>query len=154
MDKLDDTDEFSALQHWSTFGQKGAPPAQRVISSNWKTNPFEQPVTGTWDQSIPREELPKILVGFLPGPMDDKWFVYADGPDAQGNGTLHMHRSWTGDKIIQANFAITLDGDGKFAERDAHFTSITWESSGGLTEAEAKDMAKEVCNWCMDVKLP
>jgi len=31
--------------------------------------------------------------------MEDKWFVYADGPDAKGYITLHLHRSWTGIKV-------------------------------------------------------
>jgi hypothetical protein len=124
-----------------------------VISSDWKTKPFEQPVTGAWDQSIPRSDLPKMLLGFLPRAVEENWFVYADGPDAHGNSTLHKYCSWTGDKIIEANFAIELD-DGEFAERDTHFTTITWKSSNSLTEEEAKDTTKEVCNWCMDIKLP
>lgn len=32
------------------------------------------------------------------GASEDKWFVYADGPDAEGHIRLHMHRSWTGKK--------------------------------------------------------
>jgi hypothetical protein len=32
------------------------------------------------------------------GANEDKWFVYADGPDPEGHIRLHMHRSWTGKK--------------------------------------------------------
>jgi hypothetical protein len=152
------SDEFNALRHWSEFGQRGKPATERVTATNWKTHPFEKPVTSNWNQLIPRGELPKLLNGFQPTAMEDKWFVYADGPDAQGNAILHMYRSWTGFKMAEVKLVIELDEDGEFAEKDPYFTEITWESDAerikGQTEEQAKTMAKEVCNWCMDVELP
>ena len=154
-DKLN-ANEVAAIRHWSLFGQKGTSPAQRVTSSDKTTKPFEKPATAAWDQPIPHSELPRLTLGFLPGAMEDKWFVYADGPDPQGNGILHMHRSWTGYKEIEATFRFELDEDGKSAEKDARFTTISWETSKKvvLEEEEAKNTAKEVCNWCMGIKLP
>lgn len=152
------SDEFNALRHWAEFGQRGEPATKRVTAENWKTHPFEKPVTAKWNQSIPRAELPKLLHGFQPTAMEDKWFVYADGPDTQGNAILHMYRSWTGFKMAEVKLVIELDEDGKLAEKDAFFTEITWESDPERlrekTEEEAKTMVKEVCNWCMDVQLP
>lgn len=41
---------------------------------------------------------------------------------------------------------------------DARFTEIVWESSlnryRDQTEEGAKELAREVCRWCMDVELP
>jgi hypothetical protein len=99
-----------------------------------------------------------LLNGFQPTAMEDKWFVYADGPDAQGNAILHMYRSWTGFKMAELKLVIELDEAGEFAEKDSYFTEITWESDTermkGQTEEKAKTMVKEVCKWCMDIQLP
>ena len=89
--------------------------------------------------------------------MEDKWFVYADGPDAQGNAVVHMFRSWTGYKMVELKIKVPLDDDGEFEEEDSKVTEITWESSKerhrDQTEEGAKSMAREVCNWVLDVKL-
>lgn len=156
--KLED-DEFTALQHWAEYGQKGDPPKQRTTAGAWKKDPFEQQATASWDQAIPSSVLPKLLLGFHPEAMEDKWFVYTDRPDAGGTGAIHLHRSWTGFKIVEAKFVVKIDGIGAFrADEDAQFTEITWESSssrwGDPSEENAKQTVKNVCGWCMDVKLP
>jgi hypothetical protein len=150
-----------AIFHWSEFGRRGEPSTKRATAGDLGPEPlpFQKPVTSIWDQVIPRNDLPKLLNGFVPTAMEDKWFVYAEGPDAQGNALLHMHRSWTGYKMAEVKLAIELDKDGKFAERDAHFTEVTWETDddryrGGQTEGGAKSMVVEVCNWCLGAKLP
>ncbi|KAJ9610456.1 hypothetical protein H2200_005233 [Cladophialophora chaetospira] len=153
MEKQLSPDEVSALRHWSTFGQKGEPPAQRVTSKDQKTKPIEKPATAAWDQLIPHPEIPKLLLGFQPRAMEDKWFVYTDGPDAQGNGVVHMFRSWTGMKMIEARFTVRLDDDGEVAKQDARFTELVWETAHGLTEDEAVDMARGVCEWCMGMRM-
>ncbi|KAF1994666.1 hypothetical protein P154DRAFT_367764 [Amniculicola lignicola CBS 123094] len=151
-------DQFNSLRHWSLYGQRGEPAAKRAISTDWNTHTFEKPVTSPWNQQISRTELPKLLQGFQPGGMEDKWFVYADGPDAQGNAVLHMFRSWTGYKLIELELVIELNEDGEVMEKDSYITEITWESNNERiveqTEEKAKTMAKEVCNWVLGVKLP
>ena len=144
--------EASAIRRWSTFGQKGTPPTDRVTSAGRKLKPFDKPATATWDQVIPQLELPKLLLGFQPRAMEGKWVVYVDGPDAQGKGIVHMHRSWTGMKMFEARFSGQVDEDGKAVE-DARFTEITWESSHGVVEEKAKQWTREVCGWCMDMKM-
>jgi hypothetical protein len=150
-------DQLSAVRHWSEFGQKGEPSTRRVQSPEWKTSGFETPVTSTWNIQIPRTELPKLINGFLPREMEDKWFVYADGPDAEGNAVVHMFRSWTGHKMAELKIKVPLDDDGEFIEEDSKITEITWESSEerhkSQTEEGAKAMARQVCNWVLDVKL-
>ena len=44
--------------------------------------------------------------------MEEKWFIYADGPDALGTVVVHMHRSWTGFKTIEIKFKVPLDDNG------------------------------------------
>ena len=150
--------ERAALGHWSTFGQKGEPPKSRVLSSECKAKPFVAPITSPWNQMVPRDEISKVLNGFRAEAMEDKWVVYADGPDAQGRAVVHMCRSWTGHKILELKFQLPTEDDGPFVDGDAWITEIIWESSQeryrNQTEAGAKELAKQVCKWCMDVCLP
>ena len=158
MEQTLNPDEFGALRHWSIFGRKGEPSTRRVQSKDWsEASSFEIPVTSAWDVPIPRTELSKLINGFQPRAMEDKWFVYADEPDAQGNAVVHMFRSWMGHKMAELKIRVPLDDDGEFAGEGPKITEITWESDPerhrNQTEEGAKAMAREVCNWVLDVKL-
>lgn len=88
---------------------------------------------------------------------EDKWFVYADGPDESGEVRLHMHRSWTRGKQVELVIDAGFDGYGKTGE-GASITSIIWESDPGKKWKDAdvdtyKEVAREVCNWILDVRL-
>ena len=151
-------DEFAALKHWSTYGRPGEPPAERVKPSDRKTHLFKKRVQSVWNVPILPDQLPKLLNGFLPRQMEDKWVVYADGPDAEGRAMVHMIRSWTRSKIIE----IVIDGAGNYGEKEMEvqprITGITWESSKDVVriqdEKGAKAMARETCNWVLGVALP
>ena len=149
---VDDDNELVALEHWRRTRRR------RTTATDWNTKPFQQPVTASWDQPIPYPELSNLLLGVLPRDMDDRWFIYVDGADAQGNGVLHMYRSWTGFKNFEAKFVMMMDGNGEVRREDGRFTEITWESDrsrlNGVTEEDAKEMVKGVCNSIMDINLP
>jgi hypothetical protein len=152
------SDEFSALRHWSLFGQKGEPSIRRVKGNDWgEPSSFQIPVTSAWNVLIPHTELSKLINGFQPRAMEDKWFVYADGPDIRGNAVVHMFRSWTGHKMAELKIHVPLDENGKVTEENSKITEITWESDPerhrNQTEEGAKTMAREVCNWVLDAKL-
>jgi hypothetical protein len=89
--------------------------------------------------------------------MEDEWFVYVDGPDAQGNAVVHMFRGWAGRKMAELKIHVPLGDDGEFAEEDSKITEIPWESDPerhrNQTKEEAKAMVREACNWVLDVKL-
>lgn len=87
---------------------------------------------------------------------EDKWAVYADGPDAKGRAKLHMHRSWTGMKVIELVMQVGGDDDGT----SACVTHIFWQggaypSIGDEEEEEmaAKREALTVCEWVLGVDL-
>jgi hypothetical protein len=50
------------------------------------------------------DEFALIQQGFVPGAMEDKWFIYYD------DDWLRFHRSWTGTFIYAVKFARTPDG--------------------------------------------
>ncbi|KAK4207693.1 hypothetical protein QBC37DRAFT_433078 [Rhypophila decipiens] len=147
---------MDALRHWSAYGQKGHPSSTRVTASQWKHNPFVQPKPVQWERTVPHASLTKLLNGFEPQAMEDKWFIYADGPDTEGNATVHMHRSWTGHKIVELKIKIPLTDAGEVKEEDAKITELIWESDKkayNASEDDAKVTAQEVCRWVLHVEL-
>jgi hypothetical protein len=150
--------EFQAIKHWSNYGQRGAPSKERVLASDWQTEAFSKPVETTWDQAVPRTEVPKIINGFKPGAMEDKWFVYSDGPDANGKVAMYMYRSWTGYKLFEVEMQIEMNEEFEPADKDAKFTKIVYETDEtkfrNAGAGSAKDMVNKVCNWCLGVQWP
>ncbi|KAF2439170.1 hypothetical protein P171DRAFT_436505 [Karstenula rhodostoma CBS 690.94] len=147
--------DTTGLMHWSIYGRRGNPSTTRATASSWQYKPFSKPVTQPWDHVIPYSELPKLLHGFVPGEMEDKWFVYADGPDAQGNAAVHFYRSWTGFYMVEAKLVMEVDEKGEVREKDARFTEITWETDreryNGDMDAQGTVLA--VAEWCMMCQL-
>jgi hypothetical protein len=109
----------------------------------------------SWDHVIPRGELPKLLNGVTPRQMEDKWFVYADGPDAHGNATLHIHRSWTGYKMVEAKLVMEVNENGEVVDTDARFTELTWETNRERYNGnmDAPDTVLNVAEWCMGCQI-
>ena len=144
--------ERAALSNWSLYGQKSDPPNRRVQASEFNAKPFVTPIISSWNQPVPGAEVPKLLNGFDAPEMEDKWIVYADGPDEQGQATVHMLRSWTGFKMMELKLQVPED------EGDAHIVEIIWESSQeryrDQNEEGAKAVAMEVCRWCLNVVWP
>ena len=90
---------------------------------------------------------------------EDKWFVYSEGPDADGRVELHMYRSWTGFKMVQLSIQTNPFHEGDIHESTglAEITSITWEVNPGMDEEEdwewAESTALGVCEWVLNVDL-
>jgi hypothetical protein len=147
----------STLAHWASYGQMGNPSEKRVTAPEWTTVPFNSPKRSAWVVPIPSDQLTKLLNGFRPSDMEDKWFVYADGPDAEGHAALHMYRSWTGYETIKLDIEVADEEKKGAGAGKTQITAITWESDEekikNTSEKLAKEMALEVCNWVLGVKL-
>ncbi|KAI3400382.1 hypothetical protein diail_3399 [Diaporthe ilicicola] len=112
---------------------------------------MKNPATAPWNLGISRNDVEKLLRGFKPAAMEDRWMCRADAPDARGDFVVHVHRSWTGDEAFRMNVVLAVVGSDKTSanidERHATITDITWdrgESSFLATEVEAKDLATSV----------
>jgi hypothetical protein len=116
-------------------------PSDRVTGSTWETHPIKNPKTAPWNIPISLDDFNKLIKGFQPQEMEDRWMCRADGPDAQGNITVYMFRSWTGHEHYQITATSPPDGKG------AKITGITWESgkNGDVPEEEAKEWAINIC---------
>lgn len=102
-------------------------------SSGPKLFPMANPVTATWEVPISSTDRSKLLEGFSPQDMDDKWYLHADGPDAQGNSVLRMYRSWTGHEQI----ALTV--------QQTKISQIQWNKQEDVEEKDAKNLANNLC---------
>lgn len=147
--------DTTGILHWSVYGRCGAPSTTRATASSWDHQPFSKPVTQPWDHLIPYSELTKLLQGFVPEEMEDKWFVYADGPDAQGNAVIRFYRSWTGYHMVEAKLAMEVDEKGQVKEEDARFTELTWETDRERYngDMDAPGTVLGVAQWCMSCQL-
>ncbi len=89
--------------------------------------------------------------------MDDKWFIYADGPDADGNAFLNMCYTSKWEEMIKLDIKTTGDREDETQAWNAEITAITWETAEDRVRRASEDMAKyealEVCNWILGVKL-
>jgi hypothetical protein len=184
-------EQADLIRHWSAYGQRGKTPDHRVGPYEWRHEPFSQYISTEWHVAIRPDQLPLLILGFLPRKTsntdlysrdilgvgetmmthifmstsqnpnvtasEDKWFVYADGPDEKEQVRLHAHRSWTGYKMFELFIDAGYDGYGK----DGHGASITeikWESDPekAWKDGDAKayiEAARQVCSWVLNVHL-
>lgn len=110
-------------------------------SSTFDRIPMENPATAAWEVPISEADHSKLLKGFWPRDMDDKWHLHADNPDTEGNSVLRMYRSWTGAEQI----ALTV--------QQTKITQIQWNQQGEVGEKEAKDLAKALCQGLLGCDL-
>ncbi|KAH8767233.1 hypothetical protein F5883DRAFT_521859 [Diaporthe sp. PMI_573] len=116
--------------------------------------------TAPWNLGISRSDVEKLLRGFKPAAMEDRWMCRAGAPDARGDFVVHVHRSWTGDEVLRMNVVLAVpDGDKASAHTDdryAAITDVTWDRGEGsflANESEAKDLATGVCRGVLGCHL-
>lgn len=156
-----DPEQFAALEHHVNYGAPSTPPTERVLKDDFgaaRAGPLLKPKTAAWDKFVPASEVQKILNGFMPRDMDDKWFVYTDGPDEHGRSIIHFYRSWTMYKLLEVTMMLPLDDEGQTVNQDARLTEIARTDdrdvyNDEMSEQEAVEMALGVFKWCMHVKL-
>ncbi|KAF4828239.1 hypothetical protein CGCTS75_v007593 [Colletotrichum tropicale] len=112
---------------------------------------MKNPTTAPWDLNVSRDDVEKLLRGFRPAAMEDRWMFRADEPDVRGDFVVHVHRSWTGDELLRVNVVLAAPGGGappaNTNEPHASITDITWDRGDGgflSTEAEAKELATDL----------
>lgn len=144
--------ERASLFHHAVFGAPSTPPTDRVASDDWKQEPIEQPDTLTCTLTFPRDNLDAVIRGFQPKAMEDKWFIYADGPDDKGHVVVHMIRSWTGYRSYEAHIS-TVSGDG--TSGDPCITKLIWETGPRMNVSREKvvDMVKGVFQYVLGIQL-
>ena len=100
----------------------------------------------------------RLIHGFRPRNIHDKWLVYSVDPDPQGIVQIHFVRHQTGYESAELRIRAEVDADGKVqAGKDAMLEEMVWESDygrvQGVGEFMAKDIVKEACRWVLEVEL-
>ncbi|KAI1735357.1 hypothetical protein F4680DRAFT_435637 [Xylaria scruposa] len=144
----------------------GQPQTRAQASDLRRLIPFERPHSSPWVVPLPEGAVSKLLLGFRGSSMDDRYFVYADGPSGDGEAVVHIHRSWTGYALAAITIKIPCGRDGQ-PDPDcdsSKITKITYEASQkrwdyemiGLANLDtAKGFAMHVCgDWVFDIKFP
>jgi hypothetical protein len=149
--------QAKAIAHLADFGRIGNPSPTRVVASVSKLKPFKKPQHSAWSLPIPAYQLGKLLSSFSPeAGKDDKWYIYADGPDADGHAALHMNSS-TGEPWFKLDIKTTGDEEDENEAWNAEITAITWETHEDRVRHPSEEMAKfrvlEACNWVLGVQL-
>ncbi|KAJ4299769.1 hypothetical protein N0V90_005015 [Kalmusia sp. IMI 367209] len=127
---------------------------KRVLASDMRTTPFPaSPLVQTvpWNVFLTPNQAYSLVMGFIPKDMEDKWFIYAEGPDRSGKLKVHFHRSWTGMKIAELFVLIDLKGEGA-----GKIVGIKWNGSdqtNGLEQEEVKYMISTACLFVLGVDL-
>ncbi|WJH39279.1 hypothetical protein N7E02_20800 [Aliirhizobium terrae] len=75
-----------------------------------RCEPFGKVENIPYRDSFSPEEFQRIKAGFEPKAMEDKWMIYFE------DGSLFLHRSWTGLGVYRVNFE---ESDGGARVRDA-----------------------------------
>jgi len=128
--------------------------ATKVLASDMQTSSFPNSSrinTVAWNVYLTPEQGFNLVMGFKPSQMEDKWFIYSEGPDNSGKLKVHFHRSWTGLKIAELFVLIDLKGLGA-----GKIVGIKWngsEQTNGMSEEEAKYMIATTCAWVLKVEI-
>ncbi|KAH7561568.1 hypothetical protein J3E72DRAFT_437162 [Bipolaris maydis] len=125
---------------------------ERVVPNALLTKPFPgNPQITSWNIFLPPSQIYSLYLGHAPQEMEDKWFIYSEGPDQAGKLKVHFHRSWTGTKV--AELFVVMDTKGEGAGK---IVGIKWnggEDMNWMSEEEAKYMIRTACRWQLNVHL-
>ena len=126
----------------------------RALKTDMQTSSFPDSVrvqTVSWNVFLAPEQVFNLVMGFKPKQMEDKWFIYAEGPDQSGKLKVHFHRSWTGLKIAELFILVDLKGLGAGKIVGIKFNGS--EQTNGMDEEEAKYMVSTTCAWVLGVNM-
>lgn len=107
--------------------------------------------TVSWNVFLTPEQAVSLVMGFKPKTLQDKWFIYSEGPDQSGKLKVHFHRSWTGLKIAELFILIDLKGLGAGKIVGIKFNGT--EQTNSMDEEEARYMVSTTCAWVLGVNL-
>lgn len=77
--------------------------SQPATKDLWNITYMDSPNQITCFLLFDEQEFQRIMMGYIPEQMEEKWFAYFE------NGWLHFHRSWTGFEIYKAEI-VAFDG--------------------------------------------
>lgn len=110
----------------------------------WDVKELSKPQRAGWNQTITYDDYLKLLKGFRPLDMDDRWVLTCDELNSETNrGAAHLYRSWTGYEDLRGEFFLLANVEPQNSKAPyVVFDRIWWETDserrGEQTEDEAK----------------
>ncbi|KAI9148899.1 hypothetical protein HJFPF1_10942 [Paramyrothecium foliicola] len=122
---------------------------------------FSKPKSAPWTVSISQDDLKKLIRGFSPRDMDDKWLVHAVGPDHRGDYVVSFIRSWTSYPVVAIKIHAEFNDSRrwkvgsrpKIVEMIWEEDTEKWNPGGDDPKAEAKETVTNLCRGLVDVHL-
>ena len=122
---------------------------------------FSKPRSAPWRVEITQDDLKKMINGFSPRDMDDRWAIQTEGPNSRGDYMVHLRRSWTSYPIVAINVHADFNDAGRWkAGTRPKIVQLFWETDRERwnvdqknLQAEAKELATNLCQGLLDVKL-
>ncbi|MGP1993574.1 hypothetical protein D9V96_016960 [Zobellia laminariae] len=109
-------------------------------SSDWKIEPMPKQTESFYSgRKLLFEEYSKLVMGFKPTSMDDKWFIYSQ------NESIYFHRSWLGHCIFIAKIVKS--------ENDIFIGDITANKKPDQFGTSDIEVKKEMFNKLLDYVL-
>lgn len=107
--------------------------------------PIVRPVKAAWDVSLTKTDYSKLLKGFTPQMMEDKWTCQAEKPDSYGNTVVHLACGWG----AFATYELKIRGG-----NPARIVQIKWETDKeNIPEHRAKKNAINLCDGLTGTEL-
>lgn len=117
----------------------------KADATSWKRELFIEGVSIPFDLEIHKGQIERISKGLIPQEMEDKWFIYYEGP------YLYLHRSWTGQPVYRIKFEKSETG---YYVKEAFFSSDLVKSEKDDLEYQGKLAYFLVCNFLLGQNIP
>jgi hypothetical protein len=105
-------------------------------------------------------DLQKLLQGFSPTMMEERWAIRTHGPDSEGVYTAFLMRSWTMTPIVAVKISAE-QGEGRLDKDGAlRITELIWDKEhlgyygNPLEQKEAREMITGCFKHLLKVELP
>lgn len=90
---------------------------------------FTNTSNAPWVLDVPYDDIEKLMQGFTPRDLDDRWAIETISSDERGVYTTYLMRSWLRNPITAIRFRAELDGEGGLSPgRPAKLEEVIWES--------------------------
>ncbi|RMZ73588.1 atp-dependent dna helicase [Pyrenophora seminiperda CCB06] len=101
--------------------------------------PIEHIGSAPWSFHISSHDVSKMIQGFTPQEMGQRWMCKTDGPNSHGDIEVHFCRSWTGDEC----FRMRAKGD----ENGAEVIEIKWHKGNEDAPTDEDEAKRTVVNF-------
>lgn len=151
--RINDREEFAEKLKKIHQIQKGDGAMDRIVKkSDWKIREMpDKHTTYTIVWHFSEAEMKKLMQGYIPKSMDEKWFTYFE------DNKLYIHRSWTGYCIWILSFTpdsdvIEVTSNRNLKQYSYYKKCKPYESSDESDDINDKNLLNDVLNYLISAE--